>query len=80
MACDKKTPESAHGIKDSQLRTVERARVVPLQDQEQNDEEALEGRLQLTPMILQSKPNGEAGGNDGNARLAGTDRPKRRLG
>lgn len=78
----KKTPdsilaslESETNRKDVQLRTVERTRVAPLEEQMQNDSEAKEGRLQLTPMILQSKPCGDT---EGNGCLAGTDRPKRK--
>lgn len=84
-AYEKKTPDSLlkslrgdTGAKEAQLRTVERARVVPLQEQMQTEGEAAEGRLQLTPMVLLSKPGGEAGSSEGNGCLVGTDRPKRR--
>lgn len=84
-ADDEKTPESGMkrlrsdaGGKEGQLRTAERARGVPLEEPTQNEGEAADERLQLTPMMLSSKPAGEAGSSESNGGLAGTDRPKRK--
>ena len=79
----KKTPNSLQqkfvsgSAKQAQLRTVEDARMAPLDEQAQAGEEGLNSRLQLTPMISGAKPSREMG-NEGNGGLAATDRPKRR--
>ena len=67
----KKTPNSlqqkfvSDSAKQVQLRTVEDARMVPLEEQAQAEEEGLNNRLQLTPMISGAKPSCEMG-NEGN--------------